>query len=193
MLGRPSDIRGRMVDIDLLPQVYVPRQRIPLDIERISWLLSLLMVLLLGPQLLGIRNISAELGSLKTKVSEAEVRSKIFIVPREVKELQDRLDSAQKQLAGAEKASIEVLDLQLPWVTLMRPVSDLKPAGVSLGSFTEKEAGTITVEGRADSEQAIVTYAGRLRMSNLFSEVAIQSITAQEFIRFALVLTLKAF
>lgn len=192
MLGRPSDIRGRMVDIDLLPQVYVPRQRIPLDIERVSWLLSLLMVLLLGPQLLGIRNISAELGSLKTSVAEAEVRSKIFIVPREVKELQDRLDSTQKQLAGAEKASMEVLNIQLPWVTLMRPVSDLKPAGVSLGSFTQKEAGIITVEGRADSEPAIVTYAGRLRMSNLFSEVVIQSITAQEFIRFTLVLTLKA-
>lgn len=180
-----------MVDIDLLPQIYIPRQAISFDIERALWALSALAVLLIGLQVLQFRVTSAELSGLKTKVSEAEVRSKVLVLPREVKELQDRLDNSKKRLAGAENASTEVLARQLPWVALLRPISDLKPDGINLRSISEKEDGTIGVEGRAESEGAVVKYAGVLRLSNLFSDVTIQSLTTKDAIGFTMVLTLK--
>lgn len=182
-----------MIDIDLLPQIRTSKTTLPFKAEWLFWGFALIAAASLGFLYVDMGNISAKLDGISAQVAEAEVRSKVLIPPREVRDLQDALQAAEKQLAGLERAGTEISSSQRHSVTLMQPVSGLAPAGIYLTLLTSQEDGTILVQGEADNESAIIGYAGRLQLSGLFTEVRIQSIEIKDFMMFTMTIAPKTF
>lgn len=180
MLGRPGEPRGRMVDINLLAEIGVPRRGLSTYFVYIPWVLAALGVLLLVFLFLERGNVSAKLSNVKSKVAEAEARSRVLILPPEVRELQARVEATKKRLSSIQSVSTDVKARQWPWDSIVQIISDLKPEGIHLRTITQKETSTIILEGDADTEAFVVAYAGALRQSKLFSAVSIQSIATEK-------------
>lgn len=184
MLGRDQEPQRRMVDIDLLPQIYVPRGRFTyrgqaLDREKLAWGLAAVGALLLGFWFMEWNAIAAQLVEVEKSITIADARRREVRIDPAVVALQDKLQVAKRRLEGVEKDSGDILDRQWPWGRILQRLVDLKPEPVRLSSLAQMEQGTLTLEGTAESQAVVVAYAGRLRQSGLFTEVAIPSLATK--------------
>lgn len=182
MFGRTQNPSNQMVDIDLLPQVYVARRAftLPFNAERGLWALIALGVLALGYQFTEWNALTARLPELQDKIAEAEIRAQVATVPKEVRDLQDRVNATQKRAEGLRRDVATIQRNQWPWGRIVALLVNLKPSAVQLTSVTHKEANTFRLEGVTGSETAVVTYAARLRDARLFSDVSIQALGTKQ-------------
>ena len=171
-----------MVDIDLLPQVYMPRRvlTIPLNLERVFWALAALGVAAGGLQLMNRNTMNDQLTAVQDEIAAAEIRVRVAAVPPEVRALQDRVTATERLAEGLQRDAGTIQGLQRPWGRIVNLLVNLKPEGVQLTAVTQNESDALRLEGTTENEGAAVGYAARLRDSSLFSEVSIQSLVAKQ-------------
>lgn len=170
------------MDIDLLPQVYMPRRvlAIPLNLERVFWALAALGVAAGGLQLMNRTTMNAQLTTVQDEIAAAEIRVRVASVPPEVRALQDKVTATERLATGLQRDVGTIQGLQRPWGRIVSLLVNLKPEGVQLTAVTQNESGALRLEGTTENEGAAVRYAARLRDSSLFSEVSIQSVVAKQ-------------
>ena len=180
MLGRRSSAPSRAVNIDLLPQVAPPTWSLPVDAEKLTWAAGALGAVALVYVGLQLADLHPQRTDLDVKVALAEAKSLSQIVPKEVRDLQQQVEAANKQAIGLKKDSADLDARQWPWRHVFQVVAELRPEAVSLSSITQgTDIDTLTVEGTTENHQAVLVYAASLQRSKLFADISVKSVAAQ--------------
>ncbi|MEA3407803.1 MAG: hypothetical protein U9R48_06965 [Chloroflexota bacterium] len=97
----------------------------------------------------------------------------------EAQRLQDTLTELQQSMEEIEKVNIELSAKYTDWPVVMAAIGDYDPSTLTLDSLFQEER-RIKLQGKAASEDVVVTYAHRLSDCPEFSRVLIQSIKMLE-------------
>jgi len=119
-------------------------------------------------------------------------RSRTNAIAREIKNRDGEYVKA-RQLRGELLAMQQQLEQKYSVLEVLREVAAGMPETMKLNYFVYKKDGQVTIRGQAPSSQAIFDFIGRVKKSDLFSEVKPISVPtgAGGLTRFEIVCTLK--
>jgi Tfp pilus assembly protein PilN len=90
--------------------------------------------------------------------------------------LRTRYDRMQDDAEALTTRNEQLAASYFNWATIMRSLQDFDPAQMQLLAFTQTDT-TLSITGRASDELLVTAYVDRLRASENFRSVTIQSIT----------------
>lgn len=119
-------------------------------------------------------------------------RSRTNAISTEIKNLDGEYVRA-RQLRGELVAMQQQLDQKYSVLEVLREVATDMPETMKLNQFVFRKDGQVTIRGQAPSSQSIYDFIGRMKKSDLFSEVKPISVPtgAGGLTRFEIVCTLK--
>ena len=179
-----------LVNLNALPEVYIPKARPLSEVLFIPTVVAGIILVAFA----AFFNITAsaytaalrnELASINQRIVSQQVRPQdIISLSQEVSSLEEAADVFTNMLHGLTTGRDKVNG------DLAKINESLKTGGISLASVNHN-TNTITIEGLADREDAIFSYAKDLRASGRFAQVAITRMEEiQEGERMSFTLTL---
>jgi len=183
-----ADISQTRVNINVIPEVYLPKPR-PI-IQIVSW--AFIPVAIAVIFLLAISTLQTfrETLSLQTKVDSAQTQIQIRQgTEAALKQLQTKVDEAKKA-RDAFKPPLDSAKAQRIKVNGdLSKATSLLPGIIKLKSISYSQS--LTISGTAPDETIIVNYVRDLRNSGQFSEVLISDMHEIEYNEWQFSLTLK--
>jgi hypothetical protein len=183
-----ADISQTRVNINVIPEVYLPKPR-PI-IQIVSW--AFIPVAIAVIFLLAISTLQTfrETLSLQTKVDSAQTQIQIRQgTEAALKQLQTKVDEAKKA-RDAFKPPLDSAKAQRIKVNCdLSKATSLLPGIIKLKSISYSQS--LTISGTAPDETIIVNYVRDLRNSGQFSEVLISDMHEIEYNEWQFSLTLK--
>lgn len=168
-----------LVNFNALPEVYIPKARPISEVLFIPTIVAGIILVAFG----AFFNVTAlaytaalrnELASINQLIVSQQVQAQDIInLSKEVSSLEETADVFTNILRGLVAGRDEVNG------DLTRINESLKVGGVNLASLND-DTETITIEGLADREDAIFSYARDLRATGRFAQVVITRMEREE-------------
>lgn len=183
-----TEVTGSVISLNVLPKALQPEKpkasRILIPLVAVVGVLALAYLWFLGNNL---ATDTAAINSDITKVNQqvTQVNKDVTILKEQVTQLQSQVKPTEDQIAVIE-ASLNLYtntvnnmaDSRATMDTNVQTVWSVVPTGVSLSNVDVKNGASI--QGAANNESQIYSYARSLKASNIFASVVIQSISLDE-------------
>ena len=187
------------IDLDLLPGEY--RRRALSGRSMLLILVAVLALLPLYPMVQAKHNMGTETAQLQSNLKRMKAQTaELKVNEAQVKSLQAAVADAQQRLSAMQKDYKALDDGRVNWQPVLNTVYSALPSTVAIEQIVQQGA-KLTVQGKAQSYEAIVAYAKQLRESGSFTgvspqfgEMAVQSQqgTTSKLIPYILTLQAKA-
>ena len=183
-----NEISGSVINLNALPRAFQPEKpkasRVLIPVVAAVGVLALAYLWFLGNNLktdtTGINSEIAQVNQQVTNVNQdiAAIKEQVTQQQSQVQPLEDQIAVTEASLSSYTSTVENMTDSRETMDFNVQTVWSLVPAGVSLSAVDVRDGAFI--QGIANTESQIFSYARSLKSSNIFASVIIQSVSLDE-------------
>ena len=138
------------------------------------WLAAAALVLLSLPLFALLGNLQQDVMRMEDALTQARLARLSPVPPEDLPALRATATALAGQEDALQNAAQLAAGQRIPWAAVLDQIAPLAPAEIRITGLRQQQ-DTVTVQGVAQSQQALTAYVGRLRSSPLFADVQVVS------------------